>query len=158
MYFLFSYISCFFLNIWGMVKPCNHLILLFANFYYLELIRFFIFPSLQSFTRLAELVLQANKKDLDLLGGSMNDEFNLADLEEQEGLCNVSDGTRKSCWCWGQEVTWLLIRLISIFMLHLHFEYHFAKLTVIVKQCLVPLMAYFLPILMNIICFIVTTN
>ncbi|XP_016085489.1 ras-related protein Rab-15-like [Sinocyclocheilus grahami] len=53
----------------------------------------------ESFTRLAELVLQANKKDLDLLGGSMNDEFNLAVLEEQEGLCNVSDDTRKSCWC-----------------------------------------------------------
>ncbi|KAL0164641.1 hypothetical protein M9458_040394, partial [Cirrhinus mrigala] len=50
-----------------------------------------------SFTRLAELVLQANKKDLDLLGGSMNDEFNLAVLEEQEGLCNVSDDTSKSC-------------------------------------------------------------
>lgn len=53
----------------------------------------------ESFTRLAELVLQANKKDLDLLGGSLNDELNLADLEEQEGLCNVSDDTRKSCWC-----------------------------------------------------------
>ncbi|XP_016150685.1 ras-related protein Rab-15, partial [Sinocyclocheilus grahami] len=53
----------------------------------------------ESFTRLAELVLQANKKDLDLLGGSMNDQFNLAVLEEQEGLCNVSDGTHKSCWC-----------------------------------------------------------
>lgn len=114
---------------------------------------FFIFPCMffQSFTRLAELVLQANKKDLDLLGGSMNDEFNLAILEEQEGLCNVSDDTRKSCWCWGQEVTWLLFQLISIFKLHFHFEYHFAKLNGIVEQCLMPLMAYFLLILINII-------
>ncbi|CAM4693728.1 unnamed protein product [Leuciscus chuanchicus] len=47
----------------------------------------------ESFTRLAELVLQANKKDLDLLGGSINEELNLAVLEEQEGLYNGSDDT-----------------------------------------------------------------
>ncbi|XP_051954148.1 ras-related protein Rab-15-like isoform X3 [Xyrauchen texanus] len=74
----------------------------FTNHNITELFRLFIsspFFPYQSFTRLAELVLQANKKDLDLLGSSINDEFNLAALEEQEGLCNAGDNTRKSCWC-----------------------------------------------------------
>lgn len=55
---------------------------------------------LQTFTRLAEQVLAANKKDLDLLRMSMNDELNLADLEEEEGLCDgVSADQGKGCWC-----------------------------------------------------------
>lgn len=69
---------------------------IFIVYSYLGLI---FFLPLQSFTRLAELVLQANKKDLDLLGGSINEELNLAVLEEQEGLYNGSDDPSKSCWC-----------------------------------------------------------
>lgn len=79
----------------------------------------------QSFTRLAELVLQANKKDLDLLGGSINDEFSLADLEEQEGLCNAGDNTRKSCWCWRREVTRPHFYMIFFSVYMLHFDYPF---------------------------------
>lgn len=60
-------------------------------------------PSLfftKTFTRLAEQVLAANKKDLELLRISCNDELNLAALEEEEGLCDGSDGDQnKSCWC-----------------------------------------------------------
>lgn len=54
----------------------------------------------QTFTRLAEQVLAANKKDLDLLRMSANDELNLTALEEEEGLCDSSaDDQRKGCWC-----------------------------------------------------------
>lgn len=56
--------------------------------------------SFKTFTRLAEQVLAANKKDLDLLRMSDNDELNLAALEEEEGLCDSVDGDqRKGCWC-----------------------------------------------------------
>lgn len=85
------------------MQPSDHFVCIFCIVY--SYLGFIFFLPLQSFTRLAELVLQANKKDLDLLGGSMNEELNLAVLEEQEGLCNGSDDTSKSCWCWGQEVT-----------------------------------------------------
>lgn len=54
----------------------------------------------KTFTRLAEQVLAANKKDLDLLRISINDEINLAALEEEEGLHESAGGDRgKSCWC-----------------------------------------------------------
>lgn len=54
----------------------------------------------KTFTRLAEQVLAANKKDLDLLRMSMNNEINLAALEEEEGLCDGAAGDQgKSCWC-----------------------------------------------------------
>ncbi|KAI5615134.1 ras-related protein Rab-15 [Silurus asotus] len=53
----------------------------------------------ESFTRLAELVLQANKKDLDLLRVSINDEVDLAALEEEAGMCDGSSNTQKTCWC-----------------------------------------------------------
>lgn len=57
------------------------------------------FPS-KTFTRLAEQVLAANKKDLDLLRMSNNDEINLAALEEEEGLCDGAAGDQgKGCWC-----------------------------------------------------------
>lgn len=80
------------------MQPSDHFVCIFLLSIksYLGLI---FFLPLQSFTRLAELVLQANKKDLDLLGGSINEELNLAVLEEQEGLYNGSDDTSKSCWC-----------------------------------------------------------
>lgn len=56
--------------------------------------------SFKTFTRLAEQVLAANKKDLDLLRISINDEINLAALEEEEGLCDSRlDDQGKSCWC-----------------------------------------------------------
>lgn len=58
-----------------------------------------VFP-FKTFTRLAEQVLAANKKDLDLLRVSVNDEINLAALEEDEGLCDNAGGDQgKSCWC-----------------------------------------------------------
>lgn len=54
----------------------------------------------QTFTRLAERVLAANKKDLDLLRMSLTDELNLAALEEEEGLCDGAAGDQhKQCWC-----------------------------------------------------------
>lgn len=55
----------------------------------------------KTFTRLAEQVLAANKKDLDLLRMSINDEINLAALEEEEGLlCDGAAGDQgKGCWC-----------------------------------------------------------
>lgn len=54
----------------------------------------------KTFTRLAEQVLAANKKDLDLLRISINDEINLAALEEEEGLRETAGGDQgKSCWC-----------------------------------------------------------
>lgn len=54
----------------------------------------------KTFTRLAEQVLAANKKDLDLLRISINDEINLAALEEEEGLRESTGGDPgKSCWC-----------------------------------------------------------
>lgn len=61
----------------------------------------FLFLSclLQSFTRLAELVLQANKKDLDLLRVSGNDQLDLAALEEEAGVCDGSSNAQKACWC-----------------------------------------------------------
>ncbi|XP_039455346.1 ras-related protein Rab-15 isoform X2 [Oreochromis aureus] len=54
----------------------------------------------KTFTRLAEQVLAANKKDLDLLRMSINDELNLTALEEEEGLCDSAAGEQgKGCWC-----------------------------------------------------------
>lgn len=54
----------------------------------------------ESFTRLAEQVLAANKKDLDLLRTSLTDELNLTALEEEEGICDdVMADTPKGCWC-----------------------------------------------------------
>ncbi|XP_062857527.1 ras-related protein Rab-15 [Trichomycterus rosablanca] len=53
----------------------------------------------ESFTRLAELVLQANKKDLDVLRVSLTDQLDLSALEEEEGICENSSNTQKSCWC-----------------------------------------------------------
>lgn len=60
---------------------------------------FSVFPH-KTFTRLAEQVLAANKRDLDLLRISINDEINLAALEEEEGLSESAGGDQdKSCWC-----------------------------------------------------------
>lgn len=65
--------------------------------FYLILVALFLF---QTFTRLAEQVLAANRKDLDLLRTSINDEINLAALEEEEGLCDSAAGDQgKGCWC-----------------------------------------------------------
>uniref|UniRef100_A0AAZ3S1C7 small monomeric GTPase n=2 Tax=Oncorhynchus tshawytscha TaxID=74940 RepID=A0AAZ3S1C7_ONCTS len=56
-------------------------------------------PPPQSFTRLAEQVLAANKKDLDLLRASVTDELNLAALEEEEGITDGAAASQKGCWC-----------------------------------------------------------
>ncbi|XP_072541489.1 ras-related protein Rab-15 [Salminus brasiliensis] len=53
----------------------------------------------ESFTRLAELVLQANKKDLDVLRVSANDKLSLGALEDDEGVCDNSSDAQKTCWC-----------------------------------------------------------
>ncbi|CAB1342581.1 unnamed protein product, partial [Coregonus sp. 'balchen'] len=51
----------------------------------------------ESFKRLAEQVLSANKKDLDLLRASVTDELNLAALEEEEGITDGADASQKGC-------------------------------------------------------------
>ncbi|XP_055741649.1 ras-related protein Rab-15-like [Salvelinus fontinalis] len=53
----------------------------------------------ESFTRLAEQVLAANKKDLDLLRASVTDELNLTALEEEEGITDGATASKKGCWC-----------------------------------------------------------
>ncbi|KAI1895476.1 hypothetical protein AGOR_G00106660 [Albula goreensis] len=53
----------------------------------------------ESFTRLTELVLQANRKDLDGLRVSINEDLGIADLEDEEGQSNSTANTPKSCWC-----------------------------------------------------------
>lgn len=53
----------------------------------------------QSFTRLAEQVLQANKKDLDVLRVSLTDQLDLAALEEDDGRRENGGNVQKSCWC-----------------------------------------------------------
>ncbi|XP_028809507.1 ras-related protein Rab-15 [Denticeps clupeoides] len=53
----------------------------------------------ESFTRLAELVLQANKKDLEVLRTSINDDLNIAALEEEEGMYDNHGDSQKACWC-----------------------------------------------------------
>ncbi|KAK6481176.1 ras-related protein Rab-15-like [Huso huso] len=53
----------------------------------------------ESFTRLTELVLQAHKKELDVLRVSINDELSIADLEGEEGKGDRSGNSQKACWC-----------------------------------------------------------
>ncbi|KAK6479214.1 ras-related protein Rab-15 [Huso huso] len=53
----------------------------------------------ESFTRLTELVLQAHKKELDVLRVSINDELSIADLEGEEGKGDGSGNSQKACWC-----------------------------------------------------------
>ncbi|KAJ3606895.1 hypothetical protein NHX12_026413 [Muraenolepis orangiensis] len=57
----------------------------------------------ECFTRLAEQVLAANKKDLDLLRMSITEELDLTALEDEEGIGGGSAGTggdsSKGCWC-----------------------------------------------------------
>ena len=54
----------------------------------------------QCFTRLAEQVLAANKKDLDLLRMSITDELDLAALEDEEGIGGgAAADPGRSCWC-----------------------------------------------------------
>ncbi|KAG7466358.1 ras-related protein Rab-15 [Megalops cyprinoides] len=53
----------------------------------------------ESFTRLTELVLQANRKELDGLRTSINEELNIADLEDEEAQCDTGPNSQKACWC-----------------------------------------------------------
>ncbi|KAG9336504.1 hypothetical protein JZ751_002851 [Albula glossodonta] len=53
----------------------------------------------ESFTRLTELVLQANRKDLDGLRVSINEDLGIANLEDEEGQSDSTANTPKSCWC-----------------------------------------------------------
>ncbi|KAJ8290428.1 hypothetical protein GJAV_G00012740 [Gymnothorax javanicus] len=53
----------------------------------------------ESFTRLTELVLQANRKELDGLRVSINDDLSIADLEDEEVQCDRAIQSQKACWC-----------------------------------------------------------
>ncbi|XP_048830450.1 ras-related protein Rab-15 [Brienomyrus brachyistius] len=53
----------------------------------------------ESFTRLTELVLQANKKELDVLRVPFGEELSVADLEEEEHQADVDSSSQKNCWC-----------------------------------------------------------
>lgn len=54
--------------------------------------------SSQSFTRMAELVLQAHKRDVESLLGSLDDYLDQVDLEGKKGL-DGNDSTPKTCAC-----------------------------------------------------------
>lgn len=58
---------------------------------------FFTSYFLQAFTRVTELVLQAHKKDVDNLLGSLDDYLEKAALEEEKG--SDCDTIRKACAC-----------------------------------------------------------
>ncbi|KAJ8341477.1 hypothetical protein SKAU_G00337680 [Synaphobranchus kaupii] len=53
----------------------------------------------ESFTRLTELVLQANRKELDGLRVSINEDLGIADLEDEEGQRDGAANAQKACWC-----------------------------------------------------------
>lgn len=53
---------------------------------------------LKSFTRVAELVLQAHKRDVDSLLGSLDDYLEKAALEEEKGSQDT-DSDQRSCAC-----------------------------------------------------------
>ncbi|XP_068194226.1 ras-related protein Rab-15-like [Antennarius striatus] len=52
----------------------------------------------EAFTRVAELVLQAHKRDVDSLLGSLDDYLEKADLEEEKGDQD-SNNTQRTCAC-----------------------------------------------------------
>lgn len=54
--------------------------------------------SSQSFTRVAELVLQAHKRDVESLLGSLDDYLDQVDLEGKKGL-DGKDNMQKTCAC-----------------------------------------------------------
>lgn len=54
--------------------------------------------SSQSFTRVAELVLQAHKRDVESLLGSLDDYLDQVDLEGKKGL-DGNDNMQKTCAC-----------------------------------------------------------
>lgn len=54
--------------------------------------------SSQSFTRVAELVLQAHKRDVESLLGSLDDYLDQVDLEGKKGL-DGNDNVQKTCAC-----------------------------------------------------------
>lgn len=63
---------------------------------------FFLPPTssfLQSFTRVAELVLQAHKRDVDSLLGSLDDYLEKVDLEDRKQGLDTIDGTPRTCAC-----------------------------------------------------------
>ncbi|XP_051251928.1 ras-related protein Rab-15 [Dicentrarchus labrax] len=53
----------------------------------------------ESFTRVAELVLQAHKRDVDNLLGSLDDYLENAALDEEKGSQDANDNTQKTCAC-----------------------------------------------------------
>lgn len=61
--------------------------------------RFFTSSSLQSFTRMTELVLQAYKRDVDSLLGSLDDYLDMVALEDDRVVSNIIGDPQKSCAC-----------------------------------------------------------
>lgn len=53
----------------------------------------------QSFTRLTELVLQAHKKNIENLLGSVDDYLDMATLEEEKDSQDADATTQKTCSC-----------------------------------------------------------
>lgn len=54
---------------------------------------------LQLFTRAAELVLQAHKRDVNSLLGSLDDYLERVDLEDGKQGLDTTDGTQRTCAC-----------------------------------------------------------
>lgn len=69
-------------SIWQGATQCTHILPL----------------SSQSFTRVAELVLQAHKRDVESLLGSLDDYLDQVDLEGKKGL-DGNDNVQKTCAC-----------------------------------------------------------
>ncbi|KAM4625175.1 ras-related protein Rab-15-like [Polymixia lowei] len=53
----------------------------------------------ESFIRLTELVLEANKKDVDSLLGSLDNYLDMAAMEEEWGSQNTDGDTQRTCSC-----------------------------------------------------------
>uniref|UniRef100_A0A3Q4ADB3 Ras-related protein Rab-15 n=1 Tax=Mola mola TaxID=94237 RepID=A0A3Q4ADB3_MOLML len=53
----------------------------------------------ESFTRVVELVLQAHKRDVDNLFGSLDNHLDNATLEEEKSVKHVDNNTQRTCAC-----------------------------------------------------------
>lgn len=61
--------------------------------------RFSTSSSLQSFTRVTELVLQAYKRDVDSLLGSLDEYLDRVALEDDRVVPHIFGDSHKSCAC-----------------------------------------------------------
>lgn len=60
---------------------------------------FSTFSSLQSFTRVTQLVLQAHKRDVDSLLGSLDDYLDKVALEDDRVVPHIMGNSQKNCAC-----------------------------------------------------------